>query len=318
MTFLSSKFIVILTIATACLAVPSVSGCSHEDMKCWTRQARTYTNDVRRRYGVHKMLRDGPRRQFANALEYASQLAALGTLQHQVLGAVTEQVGCGRWIGGENVAFNNEADGDIAKACVDQWEHSPPHLQNIVREEYDEVSVGFHYTSDGRVFCVQTFASISPEDAASFINHDGCESMSTDDVDGNEPDGQDDAEKIDAEDTDEDGLSKIDNSENHDSDVYDPKPDDREEDGAEEDDDSATTGDGEGSNSCRCLELGERCWNSLEEKTGGRCDSFVAAHHQPAECHRSCCQHCETHPDSARCNTALIHFLCQSMNPSEQ
>lgn len=312
------KFRIIFTIATMCVAVRTVSGCAHEDMKCWTRLARTYTNDVRQRHGVHKMLRDGPRRQFANALEYAGQLASMGSLQHQVLGAVTEQVGCGRWIGGENVAFNNEADGDIAKACVDQWENSPPHLENVLREEYDEVSVGFHFTSDGRVFCVQTFASISPEEMATFTNHDGCESMSSDDLSETEEDEQEHAETTVSDDAGGDGLSKIDDSETQGQDVYDPKPDDSEEDDTEEDDEDATAEDREGNHSCRCLQLGERCWKSLEDKTGGRCDSFVAAHHQAAECHQSCCHYCQTHPDSVKCNSALIHFLCQALNSSNQ
>lgn len=285
-------------------------------MDCWTRLARTYTNDVRQRYGVHKMLRDGPRRQFANALEYANELSALGELRHQVLGAVTEQVGCGRWIGGENIAYNYEANGDIAKACVDQWEHSPPHLENLVREEYDEVSVGFHYASDGKVFCVQTFASISPQEVAAFSNHDGCESMSSDNHSHIDENTQDHVETATFDDGHGNQPSQNDGSENLEPDVYDPKPDDSEDDDAE-DDINETADEQEGNHSCRCLELGEHCSRTHEEKSGSRCDSFVAAHHQPAECHQSCCQYCRAHSDSARCSNALIFFLCQVVLPPE-
>lgn len=50
-----------------------------------------------------------------------------------------------RWIGGENLAFNDE-DGDIAKSCVNQWINSRGHFENLVPEWFQEVVVGFTLT----------------------------------------------------------------------------------------------------------------------------------------------------------------------------
>lgn len=131
--------------------------CKRRDIECWCEKAKDYTNDARRKNGVKKMLKLGPKNQLKNANRYAEALSRRGILKHQILPQVTREVGCQRWIGGENLAFNNE-DGYIAKACVNQWIKSKPHFENLVRDWFEEVVVGFHFDTIGRVFCVQTFS----------------------------------------------------------------------------------------------------------------------------------------------------------------
>lgn len=67
------------------------------------------------------------------------------------------EIGCGRILGGENVAVTG-ANGDIAKACVDKI-GSRPHLEKIKTGLFLEAVVGFAYDSSGFVYCVQTLQS---------------------------------------------------------------------------------------------------------------------------------------------------------------
>lgn len=129
-----------------------------------------YTNTVRANNG-EKPLIHGTQSQLDNALRYAKVLASKKTLQHQTLPAVTKEVKCLRWIGGENLAFNYEK-GDIARACVQQWIASRKHWDNLVRPWFEEMVVGVHIRFDGRVYCVQTFAVFFPRHST-FGTRDG-------------------------------------------------------------------------------------------------------------------------------------------------
>lgn len=134
--------------------------CSPEDEQCWCMKAVDYTNDVRRRYGKTKMLQPGPKSQLQNAKRYAVDLGKIGRLVHQDLTAASRDVKCSRMILGENIAYNYE-NGDVAFSCVQQWEASAGHLENILKDNIDEVVVGFYKDTNGRVYCVQTFSAIN-------------------------------------------------------------------------------------------------------------------------------------------------------------
>lgn len=64
---------------------------------------------------------------------------------------------CKRWIGGENITYNYET-GDIAQAFVDQWIHCKGHHEVLIKDWYEEVVNGFHFTRSEKVFAAQTFA----------------------------------------------------------------------------------------------------------------------------------------------------------------
>lgn len=150
--------------------------CSREDFKCWCIKGVKYTNKVRKKHGKEKLFKIGPEKQLDNANSYAQHLGHLGTLVHQDLGHATREIGCQRWIGGENIAFNY-AQKDIAKACVEQWESSSGHLENMLRDWFEEVVIGFHYTHDGRVYCVQTFATVAAHGTVGGIHDSRCEAV---------------------------------------------------------------------------------------------------------------------------------------------
>ncbi|CAN8069776.1 unnamed protein product [Agarophyton chilense] len=150
--------------------------CPKGDNKCWCMKAISYTNDVRRRHGKKKMLKSGPMTQLQNAMRYAVTLANIGNLEHQDLAAATNEVGCNRRIRGENIAYNYNK-GDAAFSCVQQWEKSPPHLENILRDNFDEVAVGFFNAENGRVYCVQTFSEVDKAILESNENSDPCASI---------------------------------------------------------------------------------------------------------------------------------------------
>lgn len=135
-----------------------------------------YTNAVRKKHGVKQMLKLGPRRQLINASNHAARLSKLGKLKHQILPAVTKEVKCKRWIGGENLAYNYE-NADIARACVNQWINSKGHFENLVREWFKEVVTGFHFDNDGRVYCVQTFGLVHKVGTVGPLKGKDCESI---------------------------------------------------------------------------------------------------------------------------------------------
>eukprot|EP00737_Agarophyton_chilense_P001262 gb/GEZJ01001415.1/.p1 GENE.gb/GEZJ01001415.1/~~gb/GEZJ01001415.1/.p1 ORF type:complete len:229 (+),score=20.21 gb/GEZJ01001415.1/:1532-2218(+) len=147
------------------------SSCSQSDILCWNKEALNLVNDVRRRKGKSALIL-GPQSQLDNAMRYASKLASEHTLYHQQLKSVTKEVGCGRWIGGENLAYNYDQR-NAAASCVDQWINSQGHFENLVRNRFEQVVLGLHFKNDGSVFCVQTFSSISKA-APGGVNDQGC------------------------------------------------------------------------------------------------------------------------------------------------
>lgn len=133
--------------------------CARQDIECWSEKARQYTNEVRRKNKVKKMLRPGTISQMRNAMRWAAHLSRIGKLIHQKLGkdALQREVKCKRWMAGENLAYNYES-GDIARAAVDQWTGSQEHFENQIRDYFEEVVTAFHFARDGRIYAVQTFA----------------------------------------------------------------------------------------------------------------------------------------------------------------
>lgn len=148
--------------------------CAKNDQECWCVNAVRYTNNIRKRYGVKRPLRVGPERQLQNAVRYAQRLRQMRSLKHQDLRKATREVGCSRFIGGENIAFNYE-EGDIARACVTQWENSPGHLRNILSSRFNDVVVGFARSFDGRVYCVQTFSNFISSATIGSKSDTGCQ-----------------------------------------------------------------------------------------------------------------------------------------------
>lgn len=123
------------------------------------------------------MLKLGTKMQMGNARKYAEKLSKMGKLVHQALPQVTKEVGCKRWVGGENLAYNYN-QGDIARACVNQWINSPVHFQNLIRDWFEEVVTAFHFDPDGRVYCVQTFSMYTPVGTYGSMNDPGCGQVS--------------------------------------------------------------------------------------------------------------------------------------------
>lgn len=335
------------TVLTATLFARPLHGtlpCGTADWPCWSRQARIYTNQIRQKHGVRKPLRDGLQPQLRNARGHAEHLARVGDLQHQLLAAATHAVGCGRWIGGENVAYNYDKDADFAKACVNQWAKSKPHLKNILRHWFDEVSIGFHATADGRVFCVQTFAAVSAHAQHEVDKHKSCVPiLKANVIDDSQGGGNAQAKtwptpahggtpKMVVHSTPTPNVNR--------KPVPSPAPSRRPTAGEQNRESSLTdTGeeydegdyddehrfqDGEGDEvvlqerknlfaakrSCRCLQVSEQCWSSLGEFSGGRCIPFTAAFHQPMECRNLCCEFCHRFTNHILCTNPMVTFIC--------
>lgn len=122
------------------------------------------------------MLKVGSESMLANADRWAENLARRQGLEHQNFDTANSEVRCGRRISGENIAYNFE-DGDYARACVDQWIGSTGHFENIVRDWFEEVVIGFAFDSRGAVYCVQTFAV--EDDGSGSRDGSGCEPVET-------------------------------------------------------------------------------------------------------------------------------------------
>lgn len=148
--------------------------CDPNNFLCWCTLAVEYTNEVRRQVGVPD-LQVGTASQLANANKYAEYLASIQDLIHQDFDTANAEVGCGRSLNGENIAYNFES-GDVARACLDQWINSQGHYRNIVTERFEEGVVGFAYDSRGAVFCVQTFAVMSSNGSP---DDQGCEAATS-------------------------------------------------------------------------------------------------------------------------------------------
>jgi uncharacterized protein YkwD len=62
--------------------------------------------------------------------------------------------------GGENVFYTDAVPG-VARAAVQAWLHSPPHLHNI-RGDYQSSGLGLWRRSDGAYFFTQIFVKVAP------------------------------------------------------------------------------------------------------------------------------------------------------------
>lgn len=143
---------------------PSVKqfSCEENDFTCWCMKAVALTNDVRTRHGESKMLQVGPVAMLDNAVKHSKDMMHGLGLEHQSLPSVTSEVGCGVFISGENIAMNSGMNyRDPAEQCLEQWETSSEHFQNIM-SDHDFVTVGI-YREGGQTWCTQTFGTSSSE-----------------------------------------------------------------------------------------------------------------------------------------------------------
>lgn len=299
--------------------------CERGDAICWCMKAVQYTNEVRRKNGVKKMLKVGPVKQLDNALWYAEELDKRGGLKHQVLKDVTKEVQCERWVGGENIAYNYE-DGDIAKACVRQWENSKLHFQNLIRDWFEEVVIGVHIASDNRVYCVQTFSLIYEEGTYGDLDGARCKAVS----DGSSPSPGGSGGS--GGDSDREPSSPVNNGGQEEKKPSSapsparkspsprparpspkpaqPSPKPGKERGISPSGELRPMSKERGYHSCRCLEVGSRCWSGMKWRTGGRCRPFRPAMEQPPSCKRKCCQYCKYYPDKETCHSSDVRAIC--------
>lgn len=66
----------------------------------------------------------------------------------------------------------------------------------------------------------------------------------------------------------------------------------------------------QGNRSCRCLEVGRRCWFSLRELSGNRCKPFLPAARQPKRCKWKCCQYCKFYSKNSVCKSWAVRRIC--------
>lgn len=95
--------------------------CEDEDYDCWCVMAVKYTNDVRAKTGLPP-LKVGSETMLKNTMDYAKTLADMGQLIHQEFSTANADIGCSLFQGAENIA-QTIAKGNIAKACIDDWEN---------------------------------------------------------------------------------------------------------------------------------------------------------------------------------------------------
>eukprot|EP00179_Madagascaria_erythrocladioides_P026146 CAMPEP_0198335972 /NCGR_PEP_ID=MMETSP1450-20131203/20675_1 /TAXON_ID=753684 ORGANISM="Madagascaria erythrocladiodes, Strain CCMP3234" /NCGR_SAMPLE_ID=MMETSP1450 /ASSEMBLY_ACC=CAM_ASM_001115 /LENGTH=176 /DNA_ID=CAMNT_0044040669 /DNA_START=170 /DNA_END=697 /DNA_ORIENTATION=- len=157
----NTLFVLVTLVSLCCLQ--SVIACNGMDTMCWSMKSVNYLNGFRRANGIGKMLRAGYKSQQFNADAHSRAMMGRRALYHQNLGSATSQIGCGVFVNAENVAYNYEK-GDIARACMNQWQKSAPHRANLLNMNSDRVTVGFSRSSDGRVYCtmVMTMEMSSP------------------------------------------------------------------------------------------------------------------------------------------------------------
>eukprot|EP00177_Eucheuma_denticulatum_P008891 GFKZ01016151.1.p1 GENE.GFKZ01016151.1~~GFKZ01016151.1.p1 ORF type:complete len:305 (+),score=10.52 GFKZ01016151.1:1040-1954(+) len=246
--------------------------CLKLDMPCWSLRAMHYTNAIRQRFKVKRMLIPGPLRQLDNAIRYARVLHRRGRLRHQNLRRVTKEVKCKRWIGGENIAYNY-ATGDVAKACVLQWLHSKTHRENLVRPWFREVVIGFHFGRSGRVYCVQTFGVVHNFGTFGGLKGRRCERVSRR---GKRRKWK--RRKAKRKRKRRKGWSNR---------IRD-----------------------QGNRACRCIELGKKCWFSLRQLSGNRCKPFRRAGMQPRACKWVCCRYCRFFPYDSMCRKPVVRRQC--------
>lgn len=145
----------------ALLCTVALSACSTSDATCMNAAAIGYTNNIRRDAGL-KPLQMGTKAMLANAIQHSKAMASRQNIYHQPVGqgVYVGSGSCSAMLSGENVAMNfvSGANDDVASKCCEQWRKSPGHYQNIVANNLNVV-VGIYTSSDGKVWCTQTFTN---------------------------------------------------------------------------------------------------------------------------------------------------------------
>jgi uncharacterized protein YkwD len=129
------------------------AACGTTDYSCLNKRALDLTNRIRGKYGKGG-LQDGTLSMLKNALEHSKSLAY--SFRHQDLTYVTDQIKCKIFCSAENIAYFTGPSDDPAKMCVDMWEKSYGHLQNILRNG-DVTAIGIYKGPSGGTYCTQIF-----------------------------------------------------------------------------------------------------------------------------------------------------------------
>jgi hypothetical protein len=131
--------------------------CDENDVTCFCLRAVQITNEIRSRRGGNGDLVPGTQSMLDNAVEHSKEMAGPMGMEHQDLATASKKVGCDVFINRENIAMFGGMDKDPAVQCMEQWEGSPGHLENIVGAEAGEyVTIGIYKDGDSW-WCTQTF-----------------------------------------------------------------------------------------------------------------------------------------------------------------
>lgn len=276
-------------------AARQTAPCKTNDIICWCLIAVKYTNEVRRRHGVKTPLTVGTQSQLNNALRYAKYLAQNDRFEHQNLPSATKEVKCKRWVGGENLALNYES-GDVAKRAVMQWEGSKKHLDNIKKDWYKEVVVGFYFMPNGRVYAVQTFALVHEFGTFGSVNDPGCNIIRG----GGGEDRSGPAPRPTKQPTRKAPPSPrpVRGPKRKPT----PRPVKR-----------GPLRSDQANRACRCLEKGPFCWHSLRALSGNRCYPFRSTARQPRGCKVACCFYCRRYSRNPVCTNMVVRRVCNSL-----
>jgi len=106
---------------------------------------------------------------------HSEDMRSHNELAHNLPGSTTEErlkiASCS--VGGENVAQTwyqervDSAEGEryiddeeeLAKSLVTQWMNSPPHRENLLRQEWSKTGVGIELTDEDKVYATQVFCA---------------------------------------------------------------------------------------------------------------------------------------------------------------
>lgn len=231
------------------------------------------------------VLKVGPENQLKNANNFARKLAQQQRLEHQDFKVANREIGCGRALGGENVAMIS-GSGDIARTCVYQWIDSRGHLESIVRDWFLEVVVGFAFDRNGAVYCVQTFGVT--DDRNGSPSDRGCaavgRSPSPGSINASTPEAA--PQKAPAQESD------------------DPSPPDTE---------NGTSGSDVGRSACICVRHGRRYREPLIAETNNVCLPKVRRRDQAPPCKQQCCDYCKMNRLARECRNGAVRGMCRKL-----
>jgi len=142
--------------AATLVATPVAAGpCANADTLCWHLEAVRLVNDMRARLARLPPLAVGTFSALDNAVRH-SRFLVNGPFRHQNLAAATREIGCNTFVSGENIAKGSPGRDNPAATCVQIWEHSKGHRDNILSTTHKETVVGIVSTGAG-YWCTQTF-----------------------------------------------------------------------------------------------------------------------------------------------------------------